>query len=66
VIVNLHNETVESWFHLANSEGTTLTEALTRAVTRQHFLDREVRQGNIVLLQNPATRQLRQVTFNFC
>jgi hypothetical protein len=44
VIVNLPDETIDNWRYIANCEGTTLTEALTRAVARQSFLDGEVRQ----------------------
>jgi len=64
VIVNLPDETVNSLSRLAAFEDTTLTEALRRAVHRQQFLEREMQQGNKLLLRNPVTKECRRVIFN--
>jgi len=64
VTVNLPEATVEAIKSIANERGTTVTEALRQVIDGQHFLQKEIQQGNNVLVQNPNDKSVRQVLFN--
>lgn len=64
VTVNLPDTTVDALKELANSRGTTVTEALRQVIESQRFLQSETEQGNKLLIQNPADQSVRQVVFN--
>ncbi|CAN5427794.1 hypothetical protein BH11ACT8_BH11ACT8_01860 [soil metagenome] len=62
---NLSEELVESLREMAERTGTTMTDALKRAIAVQEFLDEQQAEGKNVLLEDPENNTLRQlVLFN--
>ena len=64
VTVNLPDQTVDALKDIANTRGTTVTEALRQVIESQRFLENEVQKGNDLLIQNPTDKSVRQVVFN--
>lgn len=64
VTVNLPADTVEALKKLAQSRGTTNTEALRQLIETQYFLQDQMDQGKNVLIQDPADKSMRQLLFN--
>ncbi len=62
VTVNLPDETVEAIKTIAAQRGTTVTEALRRAVESEKFLSEETRSGSKILVEKPEGT-IRQVVF---
>lgn len=62
--VNLPDETVAALKNIADSYGTTATEALRQIIENERFLHEETRSGSRVLLERPNDRNLREVIFN--
>ena len=64
VTVNLPDETVTAIKNLAAVRGTTVTEALRQLIETQSFLQKQVQNGNNLLIQNPTDKSVRQLLLN--
>ena len=62
--VNLPEQTAAALKEIADTRGTTVTEALRQVIESQRFLNGEIQSGNNVLIQNPTDSTIRQVLFN--
>lgn len=60
VTVNLPEDAVEAIREIAARRGTTVTEALRRAIESEKFLDQEIRNDSKILLEK-ADGSIRQV-----
>jgi len=63
VTVNLPEGTVSAIKSIAESQGTTVTEALRQVIETQYFLRNEILKGNNLLIQNPEDKSMRQIEF---
>lgn len=61
--VNLPADVVEALREMAQRENTTLTEALRRSVSTQKFVADAVQNGSKILVEDPGSKQIRQVVF---
>lgn len=64
VTVNLPDSTVNAMKEIANTRGTTVTEALRQVIETQAFLQNEMEKGNNLLIQDPTDKSVRQIVFN--
>lgn len=63
VTVDLPDETVDALRSIASARGTNMAEALKQVIETQHFLQGETQKGYNLLIQNPADKSLRKMTF---
>lgn len=60
--VSLPREAAEKLEWLAKEKGTTLSEALKHAIATEGYIQKELQDGSIVLIQR-ADKTLREVVF---
>jgi hypothetical protein len=59
--VNLSNDVYETLQNLATQQGTTITDALRKAISTEDFFRSQKDKGSDILIQEKDTKQLRQV-----
>ncbi|MFP4253458.1 MAG: ribbon-helix-helix protein, CopG family [Halothece sp.] len=53
VTVNLPTETIERIREIADKHGLTMTEAIRRAIITESYLEKQIAEGNKILLEKP-------------
>lgn len=53
VTVNLPTETIERIREIADKHGLTMTEAIRRAIITESYLEKQMAEGNKILLEKP-------------
>lgn len=61
--ISLDKVTAKRLQELADLQGLTLNEALSKAITTEHFIKGKIAEGKIILTEDPRTQEFTQVVF---
>jgi hypothetical protein len=61
--VNLSDEVAQALRELAEKRGTTVSEALRRAISTEKFINDKIEKGERVLLEDPDGNKQREIVF---
>jgi hypothetical protein len=63
ISVNLSNEVLGALREMAERHGVTMTEVLRRAISTQAFIEDVQREGKVLLVRDPTTRETERIVF---
>ncbi|AGY58905.1 ribbon-helix-helix protein, CopG family [Gloeobacter kilaueensis] len=61
--VNLSDDALADLEQIAKAQGITLTEAIRKALATEGYLLRETKLGRKILVQDPSTKEIRELVF---
>lgn len=61
MIIDLSEELAETVRALAKKRGSSVSDVIRRAISLDNFFDKEISNGNTVILKNESTDKMREV-----